>query len=456
MWQVLLLMGLFGFQQGDIKEKQRVDFVLVDVVAIQGKDQLVTDLKASDFEVRENRKKVDVTFFDILDYRQAFEMGLIEDTIEMPQLTDKAESEKPLQQVAIVLDLEMYHIEEILGAFDHLTRLLDGLDPKYRYQIMVYSLDKGMLTEGFVEDIPGARHAIEKYRARFRGYREKNPTWDQDDPLAGGTPTDRPNHWIEQGVIHNKDGVRKRHGNLRYYDREFNAITFEYRLQECLRNFYKGAGNSPCECLDNVLDDFLNMIAMRTEGVVERLIDLTFKFNDASELKSMYFVSPGFVLEDVTAVYDLHRKHQIRSQCGKPNTTVRTGTHLDRSRDEMPTRKKLDLRVDFRQVLHACVANRVMFNTVHFYKGNYVGDMQSEFIKRNGQGLLELAEKSGGKFHQTGDLKTVIERDLQQNRYFYVLGYESKKGRKGSYRRISVKCKRRGVKLRYRDGYYRY
>jgi Ca-activated chloride channel family protein len=71
--------------------------------------------------------------------------------------------------------------------------------------------------------------------------------------------------------------------------------------------------------------------------------------------------------------------------------------------------------------------------------------------------LEEMARASGGyAFFPTNlnSLKEVMDKLRQSMRSQYSLGYTPAKGSDGTWRRLEVLCKRPGVRLRYRTGYY--
>ena len=79
------------------------------------------------------------------------------------------------------------------------------------------------------------------------------------------------------------------------------------------------------------------------------------------------------------------------------------------------------------------------------------GSLRGRFL------LEEMAKASGGyAFFPTSlkSLKEVMDQLKQSMRSQYSLGYTPKKGSDGTWRRLEVLCKRPGVKLRYRQGYY--
>jgi VWFA-related protein len=67
-----------------------------------------------------------------------------------------------------------------------------------------------------------------------------------------------------------------------------------------------------------------------------------------------------------------------------------------------------------------------------------------------------IAESTGGRaFYNTNDLDGAIRQGLEDGSTFYTLGYYPEdKNWDGKFRKIVVKVERRGVKLRFRQGYY--
>ncbi len=88
-------------------------------------------------------------------------------------------------------------------------------------------------------------------------------------------------------------------------------------------------------------------------------------------------------------------------------------------------------------------------------RGGYFG------VTPSGEGdpiLTNLAEETGGKVFfpfKVEDLEQSFREINQELRSQYNLGYISNnKARDGSYRKIEIKVQERGLKLRYRKGYY--
>jgi len=124
---------------------------------------------------------------------------------------------------------------------------------------------------------------------------------------------------------------------------------------------------------------------------------------------------------------------------------------------------------EFRRVTHACVHGRVVVHTFDIYNDNaewkrrgdaQVGDGRSRTVAVYGdfeaemqEGLIELAQASGGFFHSGATLKPMTGI-VERSGFLYTLGYASAGGKPGEFRKIRVKCKRKGVELRYRAGYF--
>ena len=70
--------------------------------------------------------------------------------------------------------------------------------------------------------------------------------------------------------------------------------------------------------------------------------------------------------------------------------------------------------------------------------------------------MQDLAEKTGGRaFYNTNDLKNAIGTGIADGSTYYTLSYyPSNKDWDGRFRKIQLKVKRSGVKLRYRLGYF--
>lgn len=404
---LFLALGCLLFFQDDIepvKEQFRVEYVTLDVVATH-KKKMVTDLTADDFIVTENGKKVDVTFFDILDYRQ-----------------QPGEGEKPLQQIILALDFESVIRSDVHGSFRQVRRFLDGLDENYRYSINLYALDRGSLTKGFSEDLEEIGYALNRYEDRFLSNRYRKSSWDSDNPLGGSAGGGSSYGMVGSGPLE-----------------MVNDIT---TLIEAIRFCMGGPGE--CSCVNSSVEEFLVEQRLRSERVVGELESLAYKFKENNDLKTMILVSPGFAIDNLNSVGRLLRS-ATKGRCG---STLGIG--------------RIRLDADLQKVTHACIKNRVIFHTFDVFNktghrrqvGRDASGAIDSYARDMARGLKDLAQESGGTFRQVFRLDGSAKKVLENNRFFYTLGYQSPAGKPGKYREIKVKVKRKKVKVRHRRGYF--
>ncbi len=442
-----LLGALLGYQNNNdiiYNEELQVNYVLLDVLVTDRKGNLVADLKPSDFEVKENRKKVDITYFDTLDYRSDRKPNLADIPEEYQNLVETTET----QQIIFAMDLEAAPLLEAKRAFKQMRDFLGSLEQEEgkSYSVNFYGMDRGSITKGFVSNFKVAIEALNAYEQQtFDAEMEKRSTSstggslllpDHDPGWRPPSSSTRPNTFTE------RDNTRS----------VFEKLEREFR--DC--GFFSGRGGQSSRCINDVLDAFIREQEFRTERVIGELEILTEKFEDEKGLKMMLLVSPGFALSYVNSAFDLARAYI------NGGDSLIGGSSLA---------GKLDIRRDFRRVLHACIRNRVVFHTFDIF--NHSSEFNRAFDISSGgapaaavrrayrdyrfeitEGLRVLAEESGGSFFQTGTLQGPMKKVLGRNRFFYVLGYDSPDGKPGEYRKIKIKIKRRGVKLRYRTGYF--
>ena len=424
MW-LLLMASVLNWQgeQPGISEQTRVEFVLLDVVAWGKKKVTVTDLKREEFVVTENGKPVEVSFFELLDYRPP-QRGL--STAEMLA----RERERPLQQIILALDFESVVRDDVRHAFHNLRNFINELNPYYRYQIDLYSLEHGSLTRGFTEDLGDVLGALESYADGFLGRRGRTGSWDGNNPMFGDSSSGSGNGF----------SGRSRSSSLIEDVNDLNSLATA--LEDCLP--LREAG---CRCMSEATQEFRYEQRERSERVIGELESMAYKFDDSSQLKTMLLVSPGFALHNLRSAEQLLTEYFRRSSaCG--NRLAGLG--------------KMRIDADFQRVTHACIKNRVIFHTFDIFNDRpsgenrrQLGSAYSSYDREMASGLRELAEESGGTFNRANRLKNAMDKVLERNSYFYVLGYTSPANTaRNTYRTIKVKVKRKGVKLRHRGGYY--
>ena len=440
---LLLLFGPCAFQDSElyINEKFRVEFVLLDVVATDKKGNILTDLKESDFVVTENGKKVDITYFEVLDYLSEE----VPDSADLPEEYREVET-KPVQQIIVALDLESAEPGKTKNAFQQLRRFFQNLDPSRRYLINLYSLERGSQTKGFVTDPKEVIEVINHLETRHFDF-----LLDRDgsrgDLLLGDDTGSR---------VSMSQGRGGHGGNL--MDGVNNMRELEQAFETC-RKTYGGEREYLHRCIGDTLSAFFEQQEIRTERVIGELEVLAYKFKENKGLKTMLFVSPGFALRNISSAVALASAYKMNNR-------------IENEAAQLPNSGTLHLDTDFRRVVHACIKNRVIFHSFDVFNtgddhtrsvsaafaGIPSGVITGAYKTYNyeiGGGLQELADESGGTFHRVFELGNIMQKTLDENRYFYVLGYSSNASNNpGKFRKIKVKSTRKKVKVRHRKGYF--
>ena len=81
---------------------------------------------------------------------------------------------------------------------------------------------------------------------------------------------------------------------------------------------------------------------------------------------------------------------------------------------------------------------------------------QAEELFQAHQSMLDIADKTGGKaYYNRNDIDNALGDGMEDGSTYYMIGYyPQNKTWDGRFRKIEVKTRREGVKLRYRTGYF--
>lgn len=403
-----------------VDERFRVEYVVLDVLALDKRGDVVTDLTIDDFVVKEGRQEVQTKLLDKLDFRVAsadrFEAGEVSQ-LAVPRRTP---------QVIMAFDLESAKPITWKKTFAQARSFLKLLEQRQEILIDLYSLETGSITKGFTKSPRYAIEELDRYELRFF------------DSRTGGRG---------QGSM-----TSGSYGMLMPGVNDFADL--ERAFAQC-RDLFQ-AQDAP-QCIQKTLAEFMENHEIQAQRMIGELESLTYHFQDTDGLKIILLVSPGFALDPPRAAQELARMYL------QPSSGARTGSagvlsHFYSLDDE------------FQKVIHACIRNRVIFNTFDIFNVNsaerrahspeFSGMASSDLIFMFRQyenniayGLQQLASDSGGSFYRVADYSKLMSDTLDKNGFFYVLGYDSPEGKPGKFRRIKIKCKRKGVELSYRRGY---
>ena len=443
----LLLCTLFFVQIDDleawdqkIQEELTVNFITLDVMAVDKQGRPVTNLKASDFVVKDKGRKVKISFFDTLD------MLAGEGEEPMPEddsgNAHRDTAGKADQQLILALDLEDVNTVQAAKTLKQLRSFITTLDHVFNYRILVYSMEHGAVTQGFVGQRKKVLLALDAFTARHFGDRV-----DSRRPAAGeGTVLDDLAEDDSGPTTPWKQGSNLKRGPISLAD-------LEEACEECMKLFQ---GNHPMRssCINDNMNAFIEKHYDRTLRVLGELQSLTRKFEQQDGMKTMLLVSPGFSTTSLDAAialpnFMLGGKDELHSQTAKLFNSER-------------------MQHDYRTLLHSCTVNRIIFHAFDIYNpmdthqragsarfGKPIPKkVYNDYNQEVSSGLFFLAQDTGGSFTQAFTLSRPIGKVMNASRFYYHLGYNTPKGKKGAWRKLKITCKRKGVRLTYRKGYF--
>ena len=423
-----------------LQERTRVDYVLLDVLAFDRKGQVVTDLTSDDFVVLENRKPVRIESLEVLDLRGS--------TADGPRATEgrgvaaasstAATGEAPLSRQIVVTDMRWVRAGQVRKTFEELERFLEQAPADGSVVYQWFSMDAGLLLDDYSDD-------PSRVVAALRRHRNSLPGPGSGDLLAGDDVDDLTA--FEQRL----DSCRMR-GDMQ------DATAKSRGTQVHNAEFF--------ECIHGELQAYVLELEARTERAIVELEALPFRFGNQGVPVSFLLVSPGFSLKPGQAAIELAGVYLDRSRPVDDPWAKEDPPQLD---GMTPLRSARSFAVPFRRVIDACLRNRATFHTFDMYNFNLGGERKSDarlihgsaraagvhktFRAELNEGLIELAEQSGGFFHSGATLRP-MRSVVDRSRFVYTLGYSSPSGKPEKFRKIKVKCKRRGVDVRYRSGYF--
>ncbi len=385
------------------EERVRVDYVLVEVVARDGRDRLVTDLTLDDFVLRDAGKKVTLESLDLLDLRggdapPAAAAAAAAVDPDLPRLRGS--------RVILTVDFQFADHRGVSETFRQLKEYLEATTEHPDLSYFLYSLEGGALMDDFATDPSVALEALSAYRSRYyerwRGLRRDDAAHD-----------------------------------IRELEKDFR-LCFD------------------ANCIRRKLRAFLDYQNARTETVMRELEALITRFPDNESFHSIVFISPGFSLHPGSAGLQLAAYFLGQGD----------GTSLaNRIAGGLPGTLSFEDRMD--EVVQACARSRVVFHGFDIFNADTALNRKMDvshsgapsgailssydsYQREMQRGMQDLARDTGGVFQVYLDkMRPVMEGD----RFIYVLGYTRPPGADGSFRKIKVKCKRSGVRLRHRRGY---
>jgi len=425
-----------------IHERFRVDFVRLDILALTKDGVPVTDLKMSDFVVKENRKVMKLEIFDLQDYRKA---STIPDrqASEMVVEGEGANLENPRAQYIFATDLESVPLVQMRKAMTQLRdALANGAFPQ-NADYLLYSMESGVLTDGFVHGSESLVAFLNQFEERLTDrYRNEINNRVRSTHLQGKQSF--------RGAGRSSTGPRGLDGLEDHIEQCLLAVKGEYPDPADIRD--------AARCVSDSVDAFIDDEVLTVGRMIGELEALTYRFQDRPGLKTLFLVSPGFSLQPGLEAGSLARYLMGR---------------VSRGASEIPygsSNVSVSMEDEFKKVTHACIRNRVVFHTFDIFgtaneqqnvdhrflggKNAATASFHRNYLRSYSAGLSTLATESGGFHLRAPDFGNGLSKVLPKLGVYYLLGYVSPDGKPGKYRKIKIKCKRKGVELNYRRGYF--
>ncbi len=439
----------------EVREEARVDLVLVDVIAYDRQGRLVADLRREDFVVREDRRRVELESFEVLDFRAAgVPQAPADGAAADGKPADGAAS--PLQETAegvtvrpqrsratlIVLDLAYAEPFALRKTFDELERFVAGLEPGPGRSWLIYTMQDGALTPSYQADPRALLTALRRYRSK---------ALDEDVATGALDATDRAQSLAE-------------------LESTFQSCRFGGEMGSAAQAAGATGGawrRSFLDCLRVPLQIWLEEQVARTARALALLEDLARGAGRPAQPNALLFVSPGFSIRPGRAAVQLAVHYwNLAAPVDEPGAgdgipAMPSAVH------PFPTAREFER--EMRGLVDTCAERRVIFHTFDIFNANVDLDRRSsaEFnsisptIARGyesykgeiQEGLRELADQTGGTFHSGATLDP-MHTAIEQSGLIYTLGYRTTPGDPRDFRRIRIECTRPGVTLHHRSGYY--
>lgn len=430
-----LAMCTLWFQSVDnelvVQERFRVDFVRLDLLAIDRDGNPVTDLKPDELVIKENGKTITLELFDTVDYREYFATAPAEGTAT--EVGAPGVPERPVPQYIFALDLESIPLVEMRKTFSQLRETLsEGSFPEAA-NYLLYSMESGVISEGFVKGYKALIADLNLFEDRM--------TSRYEEEINNRTHTTGQSF---RGSGRAATGPRDLEGLESHVESCMVGIRNPSPSPEAVRD--------AMVCVSDALSAYQEQETNAVRRIIGEIEALTYRFQENEGLKTLFLVSPGFSLypgreglglaEYLTSGY-----FPLGSQVGLNS-----------------------MEEEFRKVTHACIRNRVVFHTMDIYgvvdevrsvhsrffhgKNPRTQNFYRDYLNSYTTGLTTLAKESGGFHLRAPSLVDSLSKVMPRLQFSYLLGYPSPEGKPGKFRDIKIKCKRKGVELHYRQGYF--
>jgi len=431
---------VFSIQQQNLdllkpeQHKVTVRLVLVDVIALDKEGKNITDLTKDDFEIWDERKKVEINSLDLISYQ-----------IVEAMKKEQAGEEEVKGQPTVIKRKSKFFV--VFDSINTVKRTLDRRKPE--------------LTET-LSSLVGLGHEIMILElSTSEGIKVLQNLTSDKQLIAQAIQKASGNIWIERAsdtlsipniIMLERPEVRKG------YMRTVRAL-YQYETR------------------------------IRFEKTISNLLSVMNTIKDYAGRKPVLFISGGFPTLSFSTIYDALEIG--RSESFRQSAPVHSETEAAKIKDPFRILKKTKRRGGsdiFADLINFANSFNISFYTLNpddylrhvlpdiaydnfprvvgvseFSKVNYgdtvfYRDENAEIKKNELSNLKYLAKETGGEALQGGnkfkEFRKTISRDLS---YYYELSfYPRNKKADEKYHALKVKVKRPGIEIRFRKGYYDY
>jgi VWFA-related protein len=397
--------------------------VVVDVVARDKKDQIVTGLEATDFSLKENGKEQVISTFNFLHpgAAPAAEQSFTAMPPHVFRNTPRFKGASALN--VVLLDglnstlLEQAYVRVEMVKF--LAKLPQG-EP-----IAVYALGKKLtLLQDFTTDLTELKRVIEGYKSQ-KSPVLANPVGTSEVPMTLSG-------WSEQVA---KDWAPQLVGQINNFAEDSSSNQMDYRVQHTAAA--------------------LTVLARTLAGYPGRknLIWIT------EAIPMNIFPDNGEIVVENTTSAD-GRPVRVSPNSTRGGTDQRSyATQLALVANLLADAHVAVYPVDARGLVGSPfynVANEMSGQSAMGGQAMHAEGRFSEELFQAHSNMEDIAQKTGGKAaFNRNDIDNAVRGDMDDGSTYYSLGYypDNKKW-DGKFRNIQITSKRPGVKLRYRAGYF--
>lgn len=401
--------------------KARTNLVIVDVVAHDKKGQMISDLAAPDFKVREDGKEQAISVFAFQQPAAGKASATASSEALPPNVFRNAPRFNSNSSLNVIL-LDAMNSNLLNQAYVR-TEMVKFLEQLPQGQpIAIYALGRKLrLLQDFTTDLNELKRIIQAFKGESSHFLA-SPTGTPEVPLtlAG---------WADQ-----------------------MAKEFAPEIRTQIQNFAQETGSDQMD--------------IRIEHTMAALASLAHMLAGRPGRKNLIWITESVPVHMFATNYQPVIEQQ-GSQLAKVLPDGQSDARTRRSYDDqlaMVSNLFADAQVAVYPVDARGLVGSEMFNVARNLNGLgangamavNIDNAQKEELFEAHTSMSDIAEKTGGKaYYNHNNIAGAVRDDMEDGATYYTIGYyPQNKSWDGRFRKIQISAARSGVKLRYRLGYF--